>query len=637
MERSRVRLLMVEDSAECAAAILRELADANFELEPTHVQARPGFLAALQAHPWDLVICAHVLPSFSALEALDCLHERSLDIPLIVVAGKAGEANVVEAMRRGARDYLASDDLARLPTVVRRELREAAIRAERRREEDRLRAERAMLRGLVRSAMDAIITLDSEQKIVLFNPAAELMFGWKAEKMLGNSLDRLLPQSLQAMHRGHIAQFGASGTTSRTMGRLVPLAAVRANGEEFPIEATISQTSIEGRRYYMVIVRDISERRRLEAELLQAQKMEAIGRLAGGVAHDFNNLLTAIMGYSELALMDANEPERIEASVMEIRAAAERAAGLTRQLLTLSRRSLAAPASLDLGVVISEIERMLQRLIGLNYELRTEVAPGVWPIRADRGQIEQVIMNLVVNAQDAMPYGGRITIHAENQQVAPGDTCIAPGAYAVLSVSDDGVGMDEETQRHIFEPFYTTKDPGRGTGLGLAIVRSVTEQAGGTITVKSAPGEGTTFCVYLPRDTSSDAERDAFETDVPLGTETLLLMEADASVRQLEQQLLSQHGYRVLPASDAREAQEHLRSHAEEISLLVTNVVLVGMRGAELAEMLREFSPGLKVLFLAGYNDEALMHEVQAIGAALLEKPFGSVELARAVRSALDG
>jgi PAS domain S-box-containing protein len=388
---------------------------------------------------------------------------------------------------------------------------------------------------------------------------------------------------------------------------------------------------------------DITERKQLEEQFHQAQKMEAVGRLAGGVAHDFNNLLTAILGSAELVLesLEPGSAEREE--IEEIRKAALRAADLTRQLLAFSRQQVIAPAVLSPNAVVADMDKLLRRLLGEDVELRTVLASDVGSVKADPSQLEQVLLNLAVNARDAMPDGGKLTIETQNveldQTYARGHLSAQPGPYVMLAVSDTGVGMDAATQARIFEPFFTTKERGKGTGLGLATVYGIVKQSNGWIWVYSEPGHGTTFKVYLPRVT---------ESAVPLtpspaapvsvrGSETILLVEDDEMIRHLVQKVLKGNGYTVLVAGDGNAAERMAGAHADTIHLLMTDVVLPGLNGREVARRLVAQRPGIKVLYLSGYTDDAIVHHgVLEPGVAFLQKPFSPAVLGRKVREVLD-
>lgn len=380
---------------------------------------------------------------------------------------------------------------------------------------------------------------------------------------------------------------------------------------------------------------------RTEDQFRQAQKMEAIGRLAGGLAHDFNNLLTAITGYSDLILTELPPGNDLYKQVREIRKASDRAVLLTRQLLAFSRKQVLAPRVLDLNAVITDSKQMLLRLIGEDIEIVTELAPDLGRVRADAGQLEQVLMNLVVNARDAMPRGGKLIVGTANIDLsAPANPEIDPGRYIVLSVRDTGVGMDAETQAHIFEPFFTTKGPGRGTGLGLATVYGIIEQSGGHIEVESAPGKGSMFRVYLPRTDEVVPAKKSHPglRQAPLGRETVLLVEDEQAVRMLAADTLRKCGYTVLEASQGEEALGIAQRHKGPINLLVSDVVMPRMGGRQLAQCLAPVRPEMRVLYLSGYTDDAVVrHGVLEDEVAFLQKPFSPLVLAHRVREVLDG
>jgi PAS domain S-box-containing protein len=400
----------------------------------------------------------------------------------------------------------------------------------------------------------------------------------------------------------------------------------------------------EGRPLRLVgTVQDITDRRQLQEQLLQAQKIEAVGRLAGGVAHDFNNLLGVILGFSELARKDLPAEHRAHQRVEQIQKAAERAATLTRQLLAFSRKQLLQPRVVDLNTIAREMERMLRRLIGEDIELVTSFAPDLWPVRADPAQVEQVILNLAVNARDAMPAGGTLTIRTCEADLDPAFAGAHPGAspgpHAVLSVSDTGYGMDAATLSHVFEPFFTTKPAGHGTGLGLAMIYGIVKQSGGYISAESRPGQGTTFTVYLPRAEAQGADPvpPPEPAALPRGTETVLLVEDEASLRGVMCETLRGAGYRVLESGTAEDALAAAAAHDGAIHLLLTDVVMPGASGEALEAQLRPARPGIRVVFMSGYTDDAISrHGVLEPGRHFLQKPFAADVLLREVRRALD-
>jgi two-component system, cell cycle sensor histidine kinase and response regulator CckA len=380
-----------------------------------------------------------------------------------------------------------------------------------------------------------------------------------------------------------------------------------------------------------------------EARLRQATKMEAVGRLAGGVAHDFNNLLTAILGYSNLVLDELGPDHPSRPDVEQIRHAAESAASLTRQLLAFSRRQLLQPQILDLNSVVGRMETLLRRMIGEHIRLDTALAPSVACISADQGQLEQVLMNLAINARDAMPTGGTLVISTRDVEVGPDlarvHRGLAPGSYVMLEVSDTGSGMDDAVMANLFEPFFTTKKRGEGTGLGLATVYGIIKQSGGYIAVRSRPGEGSTFSLFLPKTDQEKAVHATTEKEAASigGTETILLVEDQPEVRAIARTILSRHGYRVLEATGGREALALVAGDTGPIHLLLTDVVMPAIGGQELASQLKPARPDLRVLFASGYTDDALVQQgVLQPGADLIQKPFTREALLQKVRAVLD-
>jgi two-component system cell cycle sensor histidine kinase/response regulator CckA len=384
---------------------------------------------------------------------------------------------------------------------------------------------------------------------------------------------------------------------------------------------------------------DITEEKRLREQFLHAQKLEAVGKLAGGVAHDFNNLLTVILGLSEMALATLPDGHELREDVAEIKATGDRAAQLTRQLLAFSRRQVFEPKTLAVGDIVNRAERMLARLIGEDIKVRVELAPGLPPARLDPGQMEQVLLNLCVNARDAMPAGGVLTIRTGEECLIRADGEIPPGHYSTLTVADTGLGMDAQVRAHLFEPFFTTKPVGKGTGLGLATCYGIVKQSGGYITVESRPGEGSSFTVHLPAAPAAAAHDEA-PAAAPLrgGKETILLVEDDSAVRRLAKRILQEKGYGVVEANDGMHGLELMsKDTGRDISLILTDVVMPLMNGRTLFEEVRRIRPGIKVLFTSGYPDETLSHEgILDSGLAFLRKPYSIASLIERVREVLD-
>jgi signal transduction histidine kinase len=416
----------------------------------------------------------------------------------------------------------------------------------------------------------------------------------------------------------------------------------RKDGTLLDVEVSTDEITFEGRPARLVLARDVTTRRHLEEQLRQSQKMEAVGRLAGGVAHDFNNLLTAILGYCQLLERQLADQESLQSDVQEIRRAGERAASLTQQLLAFSRKQVLRAALVDVNVLVADLEKMLRRMIGEDIELVTVLRDDAALVRADPNQFEQVILNLAVNARDAMPQGGRLTIETAcvelDDAYAREHLPALPGRYVMLAVTDTGAGIDAETRTHLFEPFFTTKGVGRGTGLGLATVYGIVKQFGGYIWVYSEPGHGSTFKIYLPEARDEREPRAAPPPAPRGGSETVLLVEDEATVRALARKALRAHGYTVLEARAGAEALDVRAGHAGPVHLLLTDVVMPGMSGRELAERITRAHQGTRVLYMSGYTDDAVLrHGVLERGTAYIQKPFTPDVLARRVREVLDG
>ncbi len=509
---------------------------------------------------------------------------------------------------------------------------------------ERMRAEeaRARLVAILEATPDFVATATPDGRAFYCNKSARRMLGIGDEVDLATVriADGHPKWAEEAMLRDGLPSAIRDGLWTGESAFLAP------DGREIPVsQLIVAHKARDGSlEYFSTIARDLTERKRLEEQIRQSQKMEAIGRLAGGIAHDFNNLLTAILGYSHLVEAELGVGHPLRGDVEQIRMAGERAAALTRQLLAFSRKQVLLPEVLDLNLVVTETEKMLRRLIGEDVELVTKLEPTLDRVKIDRSQIEQVIMNLAVNSRDAMPEGGRLTIETRNVHLDArliwGDVPIEPGSYILLAVSDTGTGMDEATKSQIFEPFFTTKGQGKGTGLGLAMVYGIVRQSGGHVWVYSEVGEGTTFKIYLPREegeTRGARRRAELPAEQLMGTETVLVVEDDEAVRDLACGLLRSCGYTVVTSRTPEEAQENARDYSGQIHLLLTDVVMPGMSGSELARRVASIRPEIKVLFMSGYTDEAIgRHLEKHPGRALLEKPFTPPSLARRVRAVLD-
>src|SRR5579871_587027 len=494
--------------------------------------------------------------------------------------------------------------------------------------------------ALLESASQAIISIDRTGRIVLSNRRAEEMFGYTREELLGAGIEILLPESRRSSHRQEREAYFHRPRV-RPMGIGLDLSGRRKDGSEFPVEVSLSNIETERGVFAIAFVSDISQRKALEEQLLQAQKMEAVGRLAGGVAHDFNNMLTVISGYNRMILEELPQLDPLRGYAEEVLKAADRAGALTNQLLAFSRRQIIQPRVMNMNAVVGQTEKMLHRLLGEDIQLVFDLPADVGNIRADPNQIVQAIVNLAVNARDAMPTGGRIAVETANAHLdetyARTHLGVQPGEFVMVAVSDTGHGMDAATRQHIFEPFFTTKQQGRGTGLGLATVYGMVKQAGGDIWVYSEPGKGTTFKLYFPRVQEPVAENGGGPGESRTsGGEVVLVVEDENAVRELSVKMLKQLGYVVLAAASGGEALEISKSYPNRISALLTDVVMPQMSGRQVADALLLARPDMKVLYLSGYTESTVIHHgVLDSAVDFLAKPFSREALGKKLRTIL--
>jgi len=626
-------VLIVEDSEDDARLLVRELKRGGYELTQEQVYTATAMQAALDRQVWDLVIGDFSMPNFSGLEALSLVRERGLDVPYICLSGTISEELAVAAMKAGANDWVTKGQLKRLLPAIERELREAKGRAA-------LRAAEAGYETLVEQAPVGIYRSNPEGRFLSANTALVRMLGYES------AADLLRLDMARDVYADPAERQGLVDRDTYSDRQYDDVEATwkRKDGGLLTVQLNVRAVRNAARQveYYETFVRDVTEQRRLQQQVLQSQKMEAVGRLAGGIAHDFNNLLTVITSYSDLLLEDLGKDDPKRDDVEQVRKAAEGAASLTRQLLAFSRQQVLAPRVVSLNAVVDSLQKILRRVIGEDVELATALAPDLGAVKADVGQLEQVLMNLTVNARDAMPTGGKLTIETANVEHDPAYARAREGAavsrFVMLAVTDTGVGMDEATKARIFEPFFTTKEAGKGTGLGLATVYGIVNQSGGFIWVYSEPGNGTSFKIYLPRvDAPAEGVKAAGSVSVPRGTETVLLVEDAAAVRAVAKQVLQRQGYTVLEAPHGEAALHLAQKHRGPIHLLLTDVVMPVLSGRRLAEQLAPLRPDMKVLYASGYTDDSVVrHGILESGTAYLQKPFTPDSLARKVREVLD-
>jgi len=631
-----IRALLIEDSEADAQLITESLRARWPQVEVMRVQAAAAVRAALTTGKWDVVVCDWSLESFGALEALGVLGELALEIPFVVVSGTAGLDIAVEAIRTGAKDYVLKGELGRLAPVIERELTAAGVRraleVHRRQEERFFNLSPELL---------AIVALDGT--LVRLNPA------W--HETLGRSIAELIAHPWwELLHPDDLETTQTAYASIQVQGGKLPHLENRLRCKDGTYRHVIwSVVAFPGDQVSYVAGRDITKRkdaelalRSSEDQLRQSQKLDAIGTLAAGLAHDFNNLLSVIISYTALMREGLKHGDPLLADLDEVGRAAERATDLTRQLLAFGRRQVLEPTVADLGPVITGMERMLRRVLRGDVELVVMFAADVGQIYVDTGQLEQVLMNLAVNARDAMPCGGKLTIEISNIDLdatyARDHAGVTAGPHVLLAVADTGTGMDAATHARMFEPFFTTKPEGKGTGLGLASVFGIVQQSGGHMAVESELGRGTRFLIYFPR---TDRVEAAAMAALPVitsrrGSETILLVEDDEQLRTLACMLLRRSHYKVLEARNAGEALLIAEQHPGPIELLVTGVVMKLLSGAQLAERLNALRPALRVLFMSGYPDEVVTLHGLPAGGDFLAKPISPDGLLGKVREVLD-
>ena len=637
-------VLIVEDSEDDALLSLRELRRGGFDVSFERVQTEQDMRAALDKGGWDLVLSDYTMPTFSAPEAFGVLRSIDLDVPFIIVSGTVGEETAVLAMKLGVHDYLVKGKLTRLVPAVERELRDADGRRAHRRAEKELSVAEAKYLAIFEASPLAMWVFDiTTLAFVAVNEAAVRQYGYSRAEFMAMTLMGIAPEEDAEAVRKAVRAEGASPGARIWRHK-------RKDGSIALVEIEAHDLLFAGRAARLVLVIEVTERMRVqealrltEEQLRQSQKMEAVGRLAGGVAHDFNNILSIILSYCGMTLGELREGDPIRDDIREIQKAGERAAELTKQLLMFSRHQLIERRVLDLTQVLIGMEKMIRRLLGADVEVTFLPAASTGKVIADAGQIEQVVMNLVVNARDAMPRGGKLVLETRNveldEEYVRTHFGVLPGSYVLLALSDTGVGMSKDIQARVFEPFFTTKEKDKGTGLGLSTVFGIVKQSGGHVWLYSEPGQGTTFKIYLPRTAVQNDEKPSVPPSggTGRGSETILLVEDDEQVRTVACSILRRNGYRVLEASNGGEALLSCEQHTATIHLLLTDVILPKVSGRQIAERLATLRPEMKVLFMSGYTDEAILQQgVLDSDVAYLQKPITPEKLTRAVREVLN-
>jgi len=637
-----LRILLVEDSDDDAALIERELRRGLTIAQLWRVEDATAMRDALRGGEYDVVLSDWSLPSFGATAALDVVREAALDLPFIIMSGTVDEQTAVAALRAGARDFVLKSNLARLVPAVEREVRESKARIGHRRADEDLHASEARYRELFENSPLPMWVFDRTTLAFLaVNAATVEHYGYSRDELARMTLEDIRPvEEVPALRRA------AAGPPQSHTARHR-----RRDGSLISMEVQTRDVSFEGRPARLVLAQDVTARllaeealRKSEEQLRQAQKLEAIGSLAGGIAHDFNNMLSVILSYASLVLGEIPAGDPIRSDVEEIRRAGERAAEMTRQLLAFSRKQMLQPRVVDLNRLVTSMDKMLHRVLGAGIELSLLMTAKLGKVFADPSQVEQIIMNLVVNARDASPRGGQVSIETADVVLdaayAAQHVGVTPGPYVMLAVTDSGTGMDRETQARIFEPFFTTKEQGKGTGLGLSTVFGIVKQSGGHVWVDSELGRGTALKVYLPsrEGEEEDAISEPAERSDLRGQETILLVEDEEQVRVLVRSVLRRNGYNVLEAQNGGEAFLICEKYSAQIDLLLTDVVMPRMSGREVALRLVSMRPALRVLYVSGYTENSIVHQgVLDSGVSFLAKPITPDVLLRKVRGVLDG
>jgi len=640
--KTPLHILHLEDDPRDATLIQSALKADGITCVTTCVQNRNDFVAALEGGGIDLVLSDFSLPAFDGLSAVEIVRRRWPVLPVILVSGSLGEERAIDSLKSGATDYVLKERLARLVPAVRRAMKEVKDNADNRRIKETLRKTEQRLGIIFSDSPLGIALIDLEGHPVLTNAALQKILGYTGEELGRMSFtDFTHPDDYakdfelyRQLTRGVRQSYQIEKRFIHKDGNLVStrLSVSAAREAAAPISFAIA------------MVEDITERRHLETQFIEAQKMEVVGQLASGVAHDFNNILAVIIGYSDLLATGLAPENPLKKFAEEIRSASERAARLTQQLLVFSRKQTVQMVVLDLNVVVQDTDKILRRLIDEHIEITVIPEKNLGHIKADSGYLGQVLMNLVINGRDAMPNGGRITISTSNvtfdENQARMHKNARPGKYVMLSVKDTGTGMTDEVKRHLFEAFFTTKPLGKGTGLGLTTCQVIVEQCLGHIGFSSEIGKGTTFRAYFPQVNGPlDPDTHFIKAGpLPRGTETLLVVEDDPSVRQLARGVLEGQGYQVLSAANGQDALRVVHQHKGSfIRLAITDVMMPLMGGKAMAEWLKSTYPDVKILFTSGYTDNTIAHHgVLDAGVEFLAKPYTPAILVRKVRAMLD-
>lgn len=639
VETKPLRLLFVGDDPKAAPDCRRLLDNSGMVFRADTARTPEDFARQLRERPADIILFHCPIAGWTSGDALARAHDLAPGVPLIVVSETLSEQLAAECLKWGVADYISQDQLSRLPAAVLRTQKEISLRAAERRARAALRDSEARYRSLVENATLGVCGLAMDGQILHVNAALARILGYPSEKELRDAGNAASFYRDPRVHQDLLAQYRRDRRADATVEW------IRQDGKTITVHTLgwCARDPQRGNDYIEVIVEDITERSTLERQLIQAQKFEPIGQLAGGIAHDFGNMIGAIIGWADVGVEETPPGSRLRSHFEKVRHQADRAAALTRQLLAFSRRQLLEPCDIDLNQATIETLSLLEKVIGANIQITANLSPHLAIVRADPAQVERVLMNLCINARDAMPHGGSLTVETTNVAFPHGSSAhqpaVRPGEYAMLSVTDTGTGMEAAILDRIFEPFFTTKAIGKGTGLGLATVYGILRQHGGFVQVDSAPGIGTTFRAYFPSSHAADLSLSpvAGVRAALHGSETLLIAEDHDGLRQLAQDTLTKLGYHVLVAADGEQAVNEFRAHRHRIDLALLGVLLPKLSGPEVYAHISRVNPDVAVIFAAAdHSAVASLHPATHQGLPVLQKPYAPRDLALKVRQALD-
>lgn len=629
--RIPLRLLLVEDSEDDAMLLTRELRRGNYDPVYERVDTAAAMSEALDREQWEIVIADYAMPQFSGISALQVLQQKQLDLPFIIVSGTIGEDVAVGAMKAGAHDYMNKDNLARLVPAVERELREAKVRQERIVAQEQIREQAALLDV----AQDAIIVQDLEDRICFWNKSAERLYGWTSQEVIGKKAAELLfADPTATLHlTPHPSLLTRKGEWQGELDQ------VTKEGEEIIVESRwrLMRDGSGQPKSVLVVNTDITEKKKLEIQFLRTQRLESIGTLAGGIAHDLNNVLAPILMGLEIIKMKLPDPES-QKVLATLEASTKRGADIVRQVLAFARGLEGRHAELQVKHLVREIAHMATETFPKYIDIRVEIPVTPWVILGDATQLQQVLLNLCVNARDAMPNGGKLLIRAENvrldENYARMHLEAKPGIYVLLTVTDTGMGIPPAIIDKIFEPFFTTKPVGQGTGLGLSTILGIVRSHGGFINVYSDVGKGTSFKVYLPADTKIELEDIEIEhDDMPSGGgELVMVIDDEASIRDIAKQTLETFGYKVITADDGSEAIALYVQQQVKVHVAIVDMKMPIMDGPATIRALRKLDPKVKIIAASGLTLGGQMAEASTVNAqAVLPKPFTAENLLKTI------